>query len=400
MEQLLERFLSYVKINTMSAEGKNVTPSTVEQFDLANKLKLELEDLGLTDIKLNDECILTATLPSNFETDLHIGFLAHLDTIPGFSGMNVKPQVFKDYDGKDIKLNNLTISVKEYPFLKNLVGKTIITADGTTLLGADDKAGVAIIMSMLDYFVNNPQILHHNIHVAFTPDEEIGGGIDNFDIKAFNCDYAYTVDGGTFNEISYMNFNGDSAKVTIKGVDIHPGSAKGHMINASLLAMEYQSLLPVYANPACTDGTDGFIHLCSIEGEVGTASLTYIIREHDYKKLLNLESIMLDAARFLNKKYGEGTCIIDIKEGYKNMYSLIKKDKRSLKRAEKAIKELGFEVISTPIRGGTDGAKLTQMGLNTPNLGTGGYNYHGPYELACLEEMNNVKNILINIAKK
>ncbi len=399
MNDLLNRFLKYVKINTMSSEESNTTPSTREQFDLANLLKDELFELGLTDIKLTDKCILTAKLKANTNSNLNIGFIAHLDTIPGFSGKNVNPQVINNYDGKDIPLKGITLGAKDFPSLKKLKGKTLITTDGTTVLGADDKAGVAIIMSMLNYFKENPSVKHHNICVAFTPDEEIGGGISSFDINDFGADYAYTIDGQTFNEIAYNNFNASSAKVTIKGLDIHPGDAKGHMLNASLIAMEFHNMLPVYASPMCTSGTEGFIHLCDINGDVSACHLNYIIREHDYKKLKALEKIMLDAAKYINNKYPKGTCTIDIKLSYLNMYDIIKKDKRSINRATKAIKDLGYDVITSPIRGGTDGAKLTQMGLNTPNLGTGGYNCHGPYEFACLEEMEIVKNIIINIAK-
>ena len=399
MNDLLNRFLKYVKINTMSSEESNTTPSTREQFDLANLLKDELFELGLTDIKLTDKCILTAKLKATTNSNLNIGFIAHLDTIPGFSGKNVNPQVINNYDGKDIHLNGITLSTKDFPSLKKLKGKTLITTDGTTVLGADDKAGIAIIMSMLNYFKENPNIKHHNICVAFTPDEEIGGGISSFDINDFGADYAYTIDGQTFNEIAYNNFNASSAKVTIKGLDIHPGDAKGHMLNASLIAMEFQNMLPVYASPMCTSGTEGFIHLCDISGDVSTCHLNYIIREHDYKKLKTLEKVMINAAKYINNKYPKGTCTIDIKLSYLNMYDIIKKDKRSINRATKAIKDLGYAVITSPIRGGTDGAKLTQMGLNTPNLGTGGYNCHGPYEFACLDEMDIVKNIIINIAK-
>lgn len=399
MNDLLNRFLKYVKINTMSSEESNTTPSTREQFDLANLLKDELFELGLTDIKLTDKCILTAKLKANTNSNLNIGFIAHLDTIPGFSGKNVNPQVINNYDGKDIHLNGITLSTKDFPSLKKLKGKTLITTDGTTVLGADDKAGIAIVMSMLNYFKENPNIKHHNICVAFTPDEEIGGGISSFDINDFGADYAYTIDGQTFNEIAYNNFNASSAKVTIKGLDIHPGDAKGHMLNANLIAMEFQNMLPVYASPMCTSGTEGFIHLCDISGDVSTCHLNYIIREHDYKKLKTLEKVMINAAKYINNKYPKGTCTIDIKLSYLNMYDIIKKDKRSINRATKAIKDLGYAVITSPIRGGTDGAKLTQMGLNTPNLGTGGYNCHGPYEFACLDEMDIVKNIIINIAK-
>ena len=400
MNYLLEQFLKYIKINTMSNEDSNTTPSTNYQFDLANEIKADLEKLGLKDIKLNEYAILTAKLESNCNSNLTIGFLAHLDTIPGFSGKNVSPQIINNYDGKDIDLGNIKIKVNEFTFLRKLKGHTIITTDGTTVLGADDKAGISEIMAMLHYFKNNPQIKHHNIYVAFTPDEEIGTGILKFNLDDFKCDYAYTVDGGMYNEISYNNFNASSCKVKIFGKDIHPGDAKGHMLNASLIAMEFQNLLPTFNNPMYTEGFEGFIHLCSINGDVSNCTLDYIIRDHNLKKLKKLEDMLTLAANFINKIYGNNTIIIDIKREYYNMYEYIKKDKRSINKAIKAIKDAGFIPISSPIRGGTDGAKLTEMGLNTPNLGTGGYNPHGPYELASLNEMENVVKILINIAKK
>lgn len=397
MEQLLERFLRYVKINTMSNEEANKTPSTKEQFDLANLLKAELLELGLEEVEISNDCILTASLPSNSNSDLTIGFIAHLDTIPGFSGKNVKPQVYRNYNGEKIDLNGISLDPQAFPFLTNLKGKTLITTDGTTVLGADDKAGIAIIMQMLADFKANPELKHVNIKVAFTPDEEIGGGIANFDVKKFGCDFAYTVDGGTFNEINYENFNASSVKVKIDGLDIHTGDAKGHMLNASLIAFEYHNMLPVAANPMYTSGYEGFIHLCEIKGEVGSATLDYIVREHDSEKLKELEKTMLLASQFINGKYGKELCHVTITPSYKNMYDIVKNDLRSIIRAKDAITKAGYIPVTKPIRGGTDGAKLTQMGLITPNLGTGGYNCHGPYELACLEEMNIVKEIINNI---
>ena len=275
---LLENFIRYVKVDTMSSEDTDTTPSTQKQFDLAKQLKSELEALGLSDIKLNDNCILTAILPSNCNSKLHIGFLAHMDTIPGFSGTNVKPNIIKNYDGNTIKLNSIELNPKQFPFLKDLKGKTLITTDGTTVLGADDKAGVAEIMTMLKYYHDNPTINHVNIHVGFTPDEEIGMGIHKFDANAFNCDYAYTVDGGLYNEINYENFNAASCQVEINGLDIHPGSAKGQMKNAALILMEFNSLLPVNERPEYTDNYDGFNHLCQMSGVVGKANASYIIR--------------------------------------------------------------------------------------------------------------------------
>ena len=396
---LLDRFLRYVKINTMSKEDENQTPSTKEQFNLANLLKDELLELGLKDANVNEHSIVTASLPSNCGSDLTIGFIAHLDTIPGFSGINVKPQVIENYDGKVVHLKGIDLDPKEFPFLTNLKGKTLITTDGTTVLGADDKAGIATIMDMVEYLVNHPEVKHVNIKVSFTPDEEIGGGIDSFSVKDFGADYAYTVDGGIFNGIEYENFNAASAHIEVKGLDIHPGSAKGHMLNASLIAMEFNNMLPVNERPEYTEGYEGFYHLCEMKGEVGYASLDYILRDHDLSKLNQKKELMLSIGEVLNKKYGENTVKVNLKDSYLNMYEILKKDTRSIDRAKEAIKRVGYEPFTEPIRGGTDGAKLTQMGLNTPNLGTGGYNCHGPYECACLEEMQIVTKILLEIAK-
>ena len=399
-KNILNYFLKYVKIDTMSMEGQDTTPSTNKQFNLAKILVNDLNELGLKDINLSDNCIVTAYLPSNCNSKLHIGFIAHMDTIPGFSGTNVKPNVIENYDGKVIKLNNIELNPNQFPFLNNLKGKTLITTDGTTVLGADDKAGIANIMTMLQYYKENPNLKHVNIHVAFTPDEEIGGGISSFDVKKFGCDYAYTVDGEPYNEINYENFNAKSINVDIKGLDIHPGSAKGQMINASRVAMEFDSLLSDFERPEYTDGYDGFNHLCLIKGEVGYAKLEYILRNHDEKLLNNQVNEFINARDYLNKKYNNDTVTLEIIDSYSNMRSLIEKDDRCIKRAIAAIKACGFTPTTVPIRGGTDGAKLTQMGLNTPNLGTGGYNCHGPYECACLEEMENVVKILIEIAKE
>lgn len=400
MKELLEYFLKYVKIDTMSSEDTNTTPSTDKQFNLAKLLVKDLEDLGLTNIKLDEHCFVTGELKSNCNSKLHIGFLAHMDTIPGFSGTNVNPNVIYNYDGNTIKLKGIELNPVQFPFLTKLKGKTIITTDGTTVLGADDKAGIADIMAMLLYYKNNPDVKHVNIHIAFTPDEEIGMGIHSFDVKSFKCDYAYTVDGGESNGISYENFNAASAKVVINGLDIHPGSAKGQMKNASLIAMEFNSLLPVNERPEYTDGKDGFNHLCEISGVVGKSSMDYILRNHDLNTLNRQKQDFINACEFINKKYGSGTCEVTIKDSYYNMYEIISKDTRCVLRAEAAIKKLGLTPIADPIRGGTDGAHLTQMGLNTPNLGTGGYNCHGPYEMACLEEMYEVVQILINIANE
>lgn len=394
---LLNNFIRYVKIDTMSSEEANTTPSTNKQFDLAKQLVDELLKLGLKDIHLSENCFVYATLPANIDTKESIGFVAHMDTIPGFSGTNVNPQIIENYDGSDIHLNSVSITNKQFPFMKDLVGKTLITTDGTTVLGADDKAGVAEIMTMLWYYqsTNAP---HVNIHVAFTPDEEIGSGIEHFDLSKFNCDYAFTVDGGGYDEINYENFNAASAHVIIKGLDIHPGDAKDKMINASLVAMEFNDLLPT-CKPENTSGYEGFIHLTDMNGVVGEAHLYYILRDHSLELLDNKKEAFIKAQEAINSQYGQGSCEVLIKDSYYNMAELIKKDPRCIDKAMSAMKALNIEPVTSPIRGGTDGARLTYMGLNTPNLGTGGYNCHGPYEFACLEEMEIVTKILIEIAK-
>lgn len=398
---LLNRFLKYVQIDTMSSDEATSTPSTLKQFDLANVLKEELLELGLVDASVSEHCIVTATLPTNCNSDETVGFIAHLDTIPGFSGTNVKPNVVKNYDGSVIELkNNVKLDPIQFPFMKELVGKTLITTDGTTVLGADDKAGIAIIMDMLEFFVKNPEIPHKTIKVSFTPDEEIGGGIDSFDVEKFGAEYAYTIDGGAYNEINYENFNAASAKVEVFGLDIHPGSAKGQMINAVSIACEFEMMLDEFAKPMYTEGYEGFNHLCDMSGSVTSASMDYILRNHDANKLEKQKQDFIDICNKLNQKYGEGVVKVTIRDSYKNMRELIEKDPRSVENAIKAMNTLGIETVTSPIRGGTDGAKLTLMGLNTPNLGTGGYNCHGPYEFACLEEMEVVVKIITEIAKK
>lgn len=395
---LLERFLKYVKIDTMSSEESKETPSTKKQFNLATILVQELLALGLHDAKVDEKCIVTATLPG--EGGETIGFIAHMDTIPGFSGTNVNPQIINNYDGGDINLkNNVTLSIKKFPFMAKLIGKTLITTDGTTVLGADDKAGVAEIMEMLSFYHDNPTVKHVTIKVAFTPDEEIGGGIDSFNVKAFGADFAYTVDGGLYQEINYENFNAASALVKIKGLDIHPGSAKGQMVNAASIGCEFEMMLPELVKPMYTEGYEGFNHLCDIRGSVTECYLDYILRNHDKVKLEAQKAQFYEIERTLNQKYGANTVQVEIADSYSNMYEILKKDPKSITHAKERMMRIGIMPITSPIRGGTDGAKLTQMGLNTPNLGTGGYNCHGPYEFSCLEEMQKVVDILIEIAK-
>lgn len=400
-KNILNRFLRYVQIDTMSEEGRHQTPSTEKQFDLAYLLKEELSELGLKDITVDEHGFVYATLPSNQQNcPLSIGLIAHMDTIPGFSGKNVRPQVIENYDGKDIVLSSITLSPTQFPRLMQLKGKTLITTDGTTVLGADDKAGIANIMAMLSYLAANPMVPHAEIHVAFTPDEEIGEGIDYFDLNRFPCDFAYTVDGGLYNEINYENFNAASCQVSVKGLDIHPGDAKNQMKNATEIAMEFHQLLPENEKPQYTEKYEGFFHLTDMKGTVGEARLDYIIRDHDPNQMIRKKQILADIQHFLCRKYNDPNLIhLHIQDSYSNMKALIDRDPRSVIRAEKAMEKLKITALSTPIRGGTDGARLTVRGLNTPNLGTGGYNCHGPYEFACLEEMETVVRILIEIVR-
>lgn len=396
---LLNNFLRYVQIDTMSDEDTGQTPSTEKQFNLAKLLIEELKTLGLKDITLSDECFVYATLPSNIKGNIDsVGFIAHLDTIPGFSGTHVTPKQIENYDGKTISLKGIELNPKQFPFLKDLKGKTLITTDGTTVLGADDKAGIAIIMTMLWYYAqtNEP---HIEIHIAFTPDEEIGSGIQYFDLSKFPCQYAYTIDGGEPDTINYENFNAASAQVHFQGLDIHPGSAKNQMKNASEIAMEFHQMLPKEQKPEYTDNYEGFIHLTNMEGVVGEAKLSYILRDPNKTLLENKKMLIKEAVSFINKKYGKDTARLEIKDSYSNMAQIITKNSDCLTRAKQAMRKLGIDPKTSPIRGGTDGARLTFMGLPTPNLGTGGYNCHGPYEFACLEEMELVTKLLIEIAK-
>ncbi|MDE7213863.1 MAG: peptidase T, partial [Anaeroplasmataceae bacterium] len=376
-QTLLNNFLRYVKIDTMSDEDSNQTPSTQKQFTLAKLLVEELKELGLKDIYLSDNCFVYATLPSNIKGNKEsIGFIAHMDTIPGFSGTDVKPNVIENFNGKTIPLKGIELNPKQFPFLKDLKGKTLITTDGTTVLGADDKAGIAIIMSMLWHYVktNEP---HIEIHVAFTPDEEIGSGIEHFDLSKFPCTFAYTIDGGEYDMINYENFNAASAVIEIHGLDIHPGSAKNQMKNASEIAMEFHHMLPCEQKPEYTDNYEGFIHLTHMEGIVGEAKLSYILRDHEKSLLEKKKNLLKEATSYINKKYGKDTASLVIKDSYYNMADIIKQNPKCLERAKEAMKALGITPTASPIRGGTDGARLTFMGLPTPNLGTGGYNCHG-----------------------
>ena len=404
MENLLNRFLRYVQIDTQSDPESKTSPSTVKQFDLAKLLVEELRELGLSDVKLDEHCYVYATLPGNV-TDKQvptIGFIAHLDTTPDFTGHNVKPLVHENYDGGDLVLNkdlNIILSPKEFPELTGYKGQTIITSDGTTLLGADDKAGIAEIMTALEYLVKNPRIKHGEIRIAFTPDEEIGRGTEHFDVQGFGADFAYTVDGGPIGELEFENFNAAEAKVLVHGKNVHPGTAKNKMINSIRVAMEFDSLLPQHERPEHTEGYEGFYHLMSFKGDVERSQLHYIIRDHDRQKFEARKQLFKDIAEFLNKKYNRDLIELDLRDQYYNMREKIEPVMYIVNLAEQAMQSAGVEPKIKPIRGGTDGAMLSFKGLPTPNLFTGGHNFHGRYEYIPLQSMQKAVEVIVKIAE-
>ncbi|MBU5211363.1 peptidase T [Heyndrickxia sp. FSL K6-6286] len=401
--EIIERFTSYVKIDTQSNEDSETCPSTPGQWDLLHKLEEELKSIGMEDVTLDENGYLMASLPSN--TDKHvptIGFLAHVDTATDFTGKNVNPQLVENYDGGDILLNDslhITLSPKEFPNLENYKGHTLITTDGTTLLGADNKAGIAEIMTAMAYLIQHPEIKHGKVRVAFTPDEEIGRGPHKFDVEAFQAQYAYTVDGGRLGELEYESFNAAGAKITIKGSNIHPGSAKGKMINSIKIGMELQNKLPAEEAPEYTEGYEGFYHLLSMNGDVEQTKMNYIIRDHDKEKFeakkANLEKIVNE----LKQKYGENNIILEISDQYYNMKDKIEPVKHIVDIAYEAMKDLNIEPIIQPIRGGTDGSQLSFMGLPTPNIFTGGENFHGKYEYISVDNMEKATQVIIGITK-
>jgi len=395
-----ERFLEYVKFDTTSDPYSNTHPSTNKQFDLLNYLKTELISLGLTNVYLSDKGYLYATLPSNTtKSYTKIGFIAHVDTSCDCSGKNIKPIIHKNYDGNDIVLNkeqNIVLKVENFPFLKDKVGEDLITTDGTTLLGADDKAGIAEIISMLEYLITN-DIEHGEIKVAFTPDEEIGNGADYFNIDLFDCEYAYTVDGGLINAVEYESFNAASAIVTVNGINIHPGSAKDKMINSITVAYEFNSMLPKDAIPEKTENYEGFNHLNEINGNVEKTTLNYIIRNHDKTLFENQKKDFINIQKQLNQKYGHNIIDLIINDTYYNMAEVLKDKMEIVERAMNSIRKQNLNPISIPIRGGTDGSKLSFMGLPCPNLGTGGFNCHGRYEGVSINDMNKMVDILVQI---
>ena len=398
-----ERFLNYVKFDTQSVPDVEIIPSSEKQKVLGMYLVDEMKELGIKDAFMDEHCYVYGTLPQNTDKKLPvIGFIAHMDTAPDMPGNNIKPKIISDYDGCDIVLNeekNITMKTDMFEHLLNYVGNDLIVTDGTTLLGADNKAGIAEILSMAEYFISNPDLEHGTIKIAFTPDEEVGNGANLFNVEGFGADFAYTVDGGALGEIEYENFNAASAKVTINGVNIHPGSAKNKMKNSILIGMEFQNMLPVYEKPENTENYEGFSHLNDISGNVEKTYLNYIIRDHSNDKFTAKKERFIKTKEFLNDKYGEGTVEVELKDSYYNMKEKILPHMHIVETAEKAMKNLGIEPEIVPIRGGTDGARLSYMGLPCPNLCTGGHNYHGRYEYIPVQSMERVVNLLTEIVK-
>lgn len=403
MENLIKRFVKYAKVHTTSNEDSETVPSTETQKNLGKILVEDLKEIGLSDAYMDDKGYVYATLKSNTDKNLKkIGFIAHMDTSPAASGENVNPQIHRNYDGGDIVVNkekNIVLSPNEFSILSEKVGKTIITSDGTTLLGADDKAGITEIIEALKYIIENPQIEHSDIKVCFTPDEEVGRGADFFDVEGFNTDFAYTVDGGEIGELEYENFNASSVDVKIIGKSVHPGSAYNVMINAASVATEFNSMVPQNEVPEKTKGYEGFYMLTSISGEVDEAKLSYILRDFDLDGLNQRKAKIEEITKTLQQKYGEDRIIVEIKDSYYNMKEKIEPVMYIIDLAKKAMKDADIEPKIVPIRGGTDGARISYMGIPTPNLFTGGYNFHGYYEYAVAEEMEKAKEVIINIVK-
>ena len=403
MENLIKRFVKYAKVHTTSNEDSETVPSTEIQKNLGKILVEDLKEIGLSDAYMDDKGYVYATLKSNTDKKLKkIGFIAHMDTSPAASGENVNPQIHRNYDGGDIVVNkekNIVLSPNEFSILSEKVGKTIITSDGTTLLGADDKAGITEIIEALKYIIENPQIEHSDIKVCFTPDEEVGRGADFFDVEGFNTDFAYTVDGGEIGELEYENFNASSVDVKIIGKSVHPGSAYNVMINAAAVATEFHSMVPQNEVPEKTKGYEGFYMLTSISGEVDEAKLSYILRDFDLDGLNQRKAKIEEITKTLQQKYGEDRIIVEIKDSYYNMKEKIEPVMYIIDLAKKAMKDADIEPKIVPIRGGTDGARISYMGIPTPNLFTGGYNFHGYYEYAVAEEMEKAKEVIINIVK-
>ncbi|MDE3840408.1 peptidase T [Bacillus methanolicus] len=402
-DEIIKRFTTYVKVDTQSNDESNTCPSTPGQLTLANMLVEELKAIGMEEVTIDENGYVMATLPSNTEKQVPtIGFLAHVDTATDFTGAGVKPQIVEDYDGNDIVLNKelqIVLSPKDFPNLLQYKGHTLITTDGTTLLGADNKAGIAEIMTAMAYLINHPEIKHGKVRVAFTPDEEIGRGPHKFDVAAFNAKFAYTVDGGPLGELEYESFNAAAAKITIKGRNIHPGSAKGKMVNSAKIAMELHRKLPASEAPEYTEGYEGFYHLISINGDVEQTKLHYIIRDFDRDSFNARKATIEKIVNEFRETYGKDNIILEMKDQYYNMREKIEPVKEIVEIAYQAMENLGIQPIIKPIRGGTDGSQLSFMGLPTPNIFTGGENYHGKYEYISVDNMIKATKVIIEIIK-
>ncbi|WP_329804569.1 peptidase T [Flavobacterium facile] len=407
MQHIIDRFIGYVTVDTESDPESNTTPSTAKQWDLANKLVEELKQIGLTDASIDDKSYVMATLPSNLDYEVPtIGFVSHFDTTPDFTGKDVKPQIIKNYDGGDIVLNaekNIILSPSYFKDLLLYKGQTLITTDGTTLLGADDKAGITEIMTAMEFLVQNPQIKHGTLKVCFTPDEEIGRGADHFDVEKFGADWAYTMDGSQIGELEYENFNAAGVKIRFNGKSVHPGYAKGKMINSMLLANKFINKLPKDETPETTKNYEGFYHVTNIQGSIEDTLVQLIIRDHNRKKFEKRKEYVEEVVAKINKKYkkqfGEDIAVLEIKDQYYNMREKVEPVMHIVKLAEQAMKELNIKPLIKPIRGGTDGSRLSFMGLPCPNIFAGGHNFHGKYEYVPVESMQKAIEVIVKIAE-
>lgn len=400
---LLERFLKYVSIHTTSDENTGLVPSTPQQMEFAKILAEELKAMGMQDVSLDKKGYLMATLPSNIDKDVPtVGFISHLDTSPDMSGKNVKPRIVENYDGNDIILNekeNIVLSPKQFPELTMYRGQSLVVTNGLTLLGADDKAGIAEIMTAIDYFIKNPDVKHGKVRIAFNPDEEIGLGAHHFDVEKFGCQFAYTMDGGEIGELEYENFNAAGAKVTFYGTNVHPGYAKNKMVNSMKIATKFMATVPANESPEYTDGYEGFYHLTGIGGDVEKTTVSYIIRDHDRKKFEERKAHLQMLVDKINSEFGDNTATLEVKDQYYNMKEKVEPVKYIVDIASEAIRQAGVEPKVKPIRGGTDGAQLSFKGLPCPNIFAGGHNFHGKYEFVPIQSMEKATEVVKNIIK-
>ncbi|MFC2604644.1 MAG: peptidase T [Bacteroidota bacterium] len=400
---LLERFLKYVSIHTTSDENTGLVPSTPQQMEFAKILAEELKDMGMQDVSLDKKGYLMATLPSNIDKDVPtVGFISHLDTSPDMSGKNVKPRIVENYDGNDIILNekeNIVLSPKQFPELTMYRGQSLVVTNGLTLLGADDKAGIAEIMTAMDYFIKKPDVKHGKVRIAFNPDEEIGLGAHHFDVEKFGCQFAYTMDGGEIGELEYENFNAAGAKVTFYGTNVHPGYAKNKMVNSMKIATKFMATVPANESPEYTDGYEGFYHLTGIGGDVEKTTVSYIIRDHDRKKFEERKAHLQMLVDKINSEFGDNTATLEVKDQYYNMKEKVEPVKYIVDIASEAIRQAGVEPKVKPIRGGTDGAQLSFKGLPCPNIFAGGHNFHGKYEFVPIQSMEKATEVVKNIIK-